>query len=136
MVWVTLAGCALVSALVVTAGALWLADAASDGMHIVINGEHWTPEALDAGHWLAATLALAGALMAVMLVLSVVVPLALLLAGLAVALGVGAAALSMLVVGAVFLAPLGIVLLLGWLLLRPRRTAPAGAGSTQSPTAS
>jgi hypothetical protein len=99
---------------------LALGDAAHHGLHITLNGDAWDPAVVDADHWGLALLGVAGAMLAVL----VVVPLALLLGLLSAALGIGIALLVVLLVAAVVLSPLWVLVLLLWLLLRPR-PAPA-----------
>jgi hypothetical protein len=137
-IWVPLVVCSLMALLVTTLGMLWLADGAAEGVHIVIDGQRWLPAELDAWHWLAVTLALTAALLVALLAVGLVVPLTLLAIGGALAFAMGVTVLTWLGVTALLLSPLALVLLLAWLLLRPRRgPAPsAGVGPNQNPPAS
>ncbi len=125
-----LAGLVLLGALAAAAMAtawLGLSDAAQHGLHVQIDGDDWNSAFADGdrlqAHW---GLALAGvilALTAVFVVVTVVVPTAVLLALLAAALGIGVVLLAVLAVAAVVLSPLWALALLLWLALRPRRIA-------------
>jgi hypothetical protein len=109
--------------------ALWsLADSAQHGLHIRINGDDWDPMIVGGDHWASALLGVGAATVAVL----VIVPVALLLALLATALGVGLALLAVLavlgsvaLVAALALSPLWLLGLLLWLLLRRRAPDPA-----------
>jgi hypothetical protein len=125
--WV-LAGFVALAVLMAISGATAMAaliDGARDGVHVVIDGDEWAGGHLSVGHGLLAGMGVMLALSAALLVLLVVVPLVLAVALCAVALGVGVALLAVALVVAAATSPLwGLVLLL-WLALRPRRTAPA-----------
>jgi len=100
-----------------------LLDSARDGVHLTIDGDEWTPGVLDGASGLVAVLGAAFGLMVALLCVLLVVPLTLLLVALGLALGLGGAALAVLLVAAVLLSPLWMLLLILWLVLRPKRRA-------------
>jgi hypothetical protein len=125
--WPWLLGAALIVLVLVAAAASALLMAVADGVgqdiSVVINGERWNPVAFSFGQAWAGLLGLGLGLCALMLVLLVVLPSAVLLGLLAAALGLGIALLAVALVAAVALSPLWLTVWLLWLLLR--RTPPA-----------
>jgi len=125
-----LAGAAALLLLALLASGLalvaWLGGG-HEGLQIRIDGEDGLP---DAAQGLATALALCGvgfgllvALLVTLFSVGLVLPLTLLLVVAGLALGAGGAVLALGLVAAVLLSPLWGLLLLLWLLLRPRRAA-------------
>ena len=126
-----LAGALLFLLLATAVGALvWvlMAEAAHEGLNVVVNGEPWLADGLSGQHAVLGLLGAGLAVLTVMLVVgsvvTLVVPLSLLVALLAAALGLGLALLAVVAVAGVLLSPLWLALLLLWLALR-RKSAPA-----------
>ena len=138
--WALLATAALVLLLAV-AGAwalMAMIGSAGEGLQVTVDGQPWSILHADSAPGLWSVLGLAAGLLALLVVLPVVLMLVLLSVALAVGLAllavVGAlmlAAACLLLVLALVLSPLWGVLLLLWLLLRPRRQAVlASTGAT------
>ncbi len=136
-VWALLGVAALVL-LLVLAGAWALVQgvgSAAEGLQIVVDGKPWSTLHADPGLGFWGLLGVAAGLLALLVVLPVALMLVLLSVAAAVGLAllavVGAlalAALCVLLVLALVLSPLWAVLLLPWLLLRPRRKAGLASG--------
>lgn len=130
--WV-LGGIALLSLLLVVSGALTLASllhSAPDGVHVAIDGDEWVPGVVEGFGGLMAVMGVGIGLLVALFCVLLVVPLTLLLVLLvllAVGLAVGGLVLALLLVAGVVLSPLWILVLILWLLLRPkpRATIPA-----------
>jgi hypothetical protein len=122
-----LAGVLLAVLLSMAAGAaawMLLADAATDGVHVTVNGQPWAGLDIDSDDALAGMLGAGMAVLALLAVVLFVVPAALLTALLAALLGLAVGLLAVLAVAAVMLSPLWLIVLLLWLILR-RKRAPA-----------
>lgn len=127
--WV-LGGIALLSLLLVVSGALTLASllhSAPDAVHVAIDGDEWVPGVAEGFGGLMAVMGVGIGLLVALFCVLLVVPLTLLLVLLAVGLAVGGLVLALLLVAGVVLSPLWILVLILWLLLRPkpRATIPA-----------
>ena len=126
-VWPWVLGGVLVLALaLLVSGAVALVsvlDSARDGVHFTIDGDEWTPGILDGVSGLVAVMGVAFGLTVALLCVLLVVPLTLLLVALGLALGLGGVVLALLLVGGLVLSPLWGLLLVLWLLLRPKRRA-------------
>lgn len=111
------------------AAALWsLADGGAQGLHVNIGGEDWEPVVLETNHGGLALIGLALGMACALAAALMVVPVAVLLALVVTALGVGFVLLAVALVAAVALSPLWLLALLMWLLLR-RRTPRAATMS-------
>ncbi len=117
----------VLAAAALAAALLGLADSAPHGLHVQIDGDDWSTTLIDGeglrAHWGLALVGLTLALTAVFVVVTVVVPMAVLLGLLAAALGIGVALLAVVGVAAVALSPVWLLALLLWLALRRRPAA-------------
>lgn len=115
----------LLAALAGTAALMTVGREALEGAVIHVNGHRWEARMLDIDALGFGVLGIVAALLLAGMTVMLVVPLSLMLALGAAALGVGLALLTVLATLLVFLSPLWVVVLLLWLMLRRPRTARA-----------
>lgn len=128
----------LVLALALVVGAVavvdTLAEAAGDGVHVVLDGMAWEPGAAVLAAIVGGGLALVCAVMMgvlmLLLTLLLVLPLGIAAVLLVAGLGLGVALLALAGVAAVVLSPLWLFVLLLWWMLRSKTSAPAATMST------
>jgi len=122
--WKVTAVLAVLGALGLGLLTLWAANVADPGLNIIINGESVHLNELSGWQGLGLATGLAGTLIALALVLPLVLLLGVVLPLLIVVGVLSVILLPLLGAGALLSSPLLLIVLLLWLLLRPRRARP------------